>query len=204
MMATAITTCEAGKLHTLAGWLCCGSHQVVSSAGVGGLAGHLRGALLLSEVLMLVPGAAIPAGDVAHPMFLVAFLLKTWALVYIQLADTHLDPWVAGHVPTSSDELLVLFCSSQQQRLYILLWLTLCLDRKRHRLLIWWRGWGQTVLPWLSLGLGLGHRGSIRLAQLRRESRSCLRWVFRIRRRWSRRVAYNLFIVRKLAVIPEP
>lgn len=70
----------------------CESHHVVSSAGAGGLAGQLRGTLLLPEGLLLVPGAAVPAGGLAHPVFLVAFLLQAGALVYVQLANAHLDP----------------------------------------------------------------------------------------------------------------
>lgn len=203
MMRTAtITLCKA---WSCTGLLVGGSHHVVSGAGV--LARQLRAALLLSEGLLLVSGAAVPAGGAAHLVILVAFLLEPRALVYIQLADAHLDPWVAGHMPASSYELLVLLllfhgCSRQQQSLYVLLCLTLALDRGRRHL--WVRRGALASHPRFRLRQDFRHRGRVRRAYLWNECWSRLRRVFGVRGRWGRGVAYNFFIIRKLAVVPKP
>ena len=115
---------------------------MVPSAGAGCLAGQLRGVLLLSEGLLLVPGAAVPTGDFAHPLLLVAFLIEAGALVHVQLANAHLDTRVAGHMAATSDELLILFLLllllllCHQRSLHVVLCKTLRLDGHRRGLLV--------------------------------------------------------------------
>lgn len=205
MMATAISYHHvwSRKPHWLAGELSCGSHHVVPSAGAGGLAGQLRGVLLLSEGLLVVPGAAVPTSHLAHPVLVVAFLVEPGALVYVELANAHLNSRVAGYVATPSDELLILILLRHQRSLHILLCQTLRLDRHHHCFLDWWWAWGLIVHPRVRLIWQLWHRGSVWLAHLWKECWSSLRRVFRVRRRWCWGVTYHLFIVRKLAVVPE-
>lgn len=198
------------RRSALVGWLLlsCGSHHVVpgagAGAGAGGLAGQLRGVLLLSEGLLLVPGAAVLTSHPAHPLLVVAFLFKSGALLHVELANANLDSRVAGDVATPSHQLLVLILLGQKRSLRILRLLTKHLDGHQHRFLVRRRAWGLTVLSWVRFFWQLGHWDSVWLAHLWNGRRSNLGWVFRVRRRWRWGVTYHLFIVRKLAVVPKP
>lgn len=190
----------------MAGQSCWESHYVVRSAGAGSLVRQLRGGILLFEGL-LGSRAAVPAAPLARAVLVVAFLLEAGALVNINLANTHLDPRVAGYVATPSDQLLVFLVfllRCHQRSSHVLLRMALCLGWHQPCFLFWWRAHCLPLHTRVHLVLELWGGGGADLADLLEHSWGHQQRGFRIRRRWCWGVAHDFLIVRKHTVIPEP